>query len=281
MNLKRCLLSLFLLVITVFPTLPATAQDEPACSPEAGTVVRYQIQSAALGQDKYYNLYLPPNWCNLTDLPLVVLLHGMYGNYADWVGSGHIDRTADQLILAGQIQPVIILMPDGDNSFYVDGPDGDYETYIVDELVGAVDAAFPTAATRQTRFIGGLSMGGYGALYLGIRHTDMFSAVAANSPAVLQRNEAPPQMYGASGEYFDERDIITLIQRDGWPRNVRLLTDMGATDGLMPDFLRLLNTLLETQSFKFQIHIWPGAHTWSYWEQHGADYLRFFVPVED
>ena len=92
-------------------------------------------------------------------------------------------------------------MPDGDDSFYVNGSEGDYETYIISELIGAVDQDFPIPAIREARYIGGLSMGGFGALYLGLRHPDMFSAIGAHSPAIF--------------EYADEHYFI-LSLRDPW-----------------------------------------------------------------
>ncbi len=112
---------------------PAHAQDEPACSPDAGTVITRQIDSGALGREKSYAVYLPPDWCALEDLPLLVMLHGLGGNHFDWTSYGKLDATADQLIAAGEIEPLVILMPDGEKSFYLNGATGDFETYIVEE----------------------------------------------------------------------------------------------------------------------------------------------------
>jgi S-formylglutathione hydrolase FrmB len=180
--IRQNILAVCLLALILWPGRLTAAQSGPECPAHSGTVITQRIESKALNQEKSYNVYLPPNWCNLDDLPLLVMLHGWNGDNTDWVNKGHLDETTDRLILGGEIEPLIILMPDGDNSFYVDGPDGDYETYIAIELVNAVDQQFPTAITRETRFIGGLSMGGYGALYLGLRHADMFSAIGAHSP---------------------------------------------------------------------------------------------------
>jgi S-formylglutathione hydrolase FrmB len=192
---SRRVLILFLVVVLLGPVLPIQAQDELPCSPHTGTVITRQIQSEAIGQTKSYNLYLPPNWCELDDLPLLVMLHGLHGDNTDWVDKGHLDDAATTLISAGELAPLIILMPDGDDSFYINGSKGDYETYIIGELIGAVDQNFPTAATRDTRFIGGLSMGGFGALYLGLRHPDMFSAIGAHSPALLGASGDPTSRY--------------------------------------------------------------------------------------
>lgn len=271
MLLNLCLAALLL------PASSAAAQDALPCTPDAGVVITRSIDSAALGQTKQYNVYLPPDWCHLADLPLLVMLHGLDGDHTDWVNKGHLDQAADALILAGEIKPLIILMPDGDNSFYVNGTYGEYETYVVDELIGAVDAEFPTAAARDSRFIGGLSMGGYGALYLGLRHPDLFSAIGAHSPAILRPDQGPPWLYGPHQELFEERDIISLIARDGWPEDVRLWVDIGTSDSLMRGVYNLFGELLSETIAVFEGHVWPGVHDWDYWSRHAPDYLRFYM----
>ncbi len=266
-----------LLVALLLPALTVAAQGEPPCSPDAGTVVTRSLDSAVLGQTKQYNLYLPPDWCHLSDLPLLVMLHGRNGDYTDWVNKGALDQAADMLIRSGEIRPLIILMPDGDDSFYVNGPLGDYETYIVEELLSAVEAEFPTTAARDSRFIGGLSMGGYGALYLGLRHPDLFSAIGAHSPALLMPEEAPYWLYGAQQELFSERDIVNLIMRDGWPPHMRLFVDIGAEDKLMQGVYIFFGSLFGQPLPYFEGHVWPGGHYWGYWSLHAPDYLRFYA----
>lgn len=270
-------LSVLLLAAPLLLALPAAAQDMPPCAPDAGMVITRSIASVALGQTKSYHVYLPPDWCHRTGLPLLVMLHGWDGDYTDWVNQGRLDQAADTLILAGEIEPLIILMPDGDNSFYVDGPTGNYETYVVDELIRAVDADFPTAGTHDSRFIGGLSMGGYGALYLGLRHPDLFSAIGAHSPALLLPQDAPVWLYGSQQERFTERDIVSLIMQDGWPSHIRLFVDIGARDGLMQGVYILFGSLFGQPLPYFEGHVWPGGHDWSYWSGHAPDYLRFYV----
>lgn len=102
-------------------------------------------------------------------------------------------------------------------------------------LAGAVDADFPTATTRERRFIDGLSMGGYGALYLGLKYPDRFSAIGAHSPALFQRGAegAPIGVYGADWSHYDERAPQVIIRRDGWPADMRLCVDIGFGDGFL------------------------------------------------
>ncbi|HEX3050668.1 MAG TPA: alpha/beta hydrolase-fold protein [Aggregatilineaceae bacterium] len=276
----RWISTLILMIMLLACGVDTQAQQETPCTADAGTVITRTMQSEAIGQEKAYNVYLPPNWCKLDDLPLLVMLHGVDGDYTDWVDEGRIDEAADALIQAGEIEPLIILMPDGDDSFYINGEYGDYETYIVSELVGLVDQEFPTAGTRETRFIGGLSMGGYGALYLGMRHPDLFSAIGAHSPAIFRpnQNEVSQYLYGVNAERYEDFDIVSLIERDGWPDGIRVFTDVGNEDGLLGAFFRLNDVLFTRVNVAdYQVHIWPGTHDWAYWSAHAGDYLRFYM----
>jgi len=280
MVMVRWISTLIFVIMMLACGVDTQAQQETPCTADAGTVITRTMQSAAIGQEKTYQVYLPPNWCKLDELPLLVMLHGLYGDYTDWVDEGRIDEAADALILAGEIEPLIILMPDGDDSFYINGDYGDYETYIVSELVGLVDQEFPTAGTRETRFIGGLSMGGYGALYLGMRHPDLFSAIGAHSPAIFRPNQnaVSQYLYGTDAERYAEFDIVSLIERDGWPEEMRIWADVGNEDGLLGAFFRLNNALYPLVNLaEYEVHIWPGGHDWAYWSAHAADYLRFYL----
>lgn len=269
-----------MLIIVLVPTasLIAAPKAQLSCHEDSGIVITREINSTALNQTKEYNLYLPPNWCELSELPLLVMLHGYGGNFTDWVDDGHIDEAADELILAGEIEPLVILMPDGDDSYYVSSEYGDYEPYIVNELVDAVDSEFPTAATRESRSIGGYSMGGFGAMYLALTYPDKFSAVGAHSAAVFQSsNEPPPYVYGPGGEFFSERSPVSLIERNGWPVDIRLFIDMGIDDRLMTSLYYVLTAFDHQPGVEFEAHVWPGGHDWDYWGTHVADYLRFYA----
>jgi len=292
-SFKSSLPVVILLLSLLVAVSPSLAQDgEPPCLPEQGTLLTESIDSQALGQTKEYTLYLPPDWCNSADLPLLVMLHGIDGDNTTWSARGQIHTVADELILAGDIEPLIILMPDGDQSMYISGPAGDYETYIIDELVGLVDATYPTTSDRAQRSIGGLSMGGYGALTLGLRHADMFGAIGAHSPGIVSREElkyVPEEyaamlgtIYGSDMTLFSEYDPYCLITCNGWPEDMRLFVDVGDADPLVgPSVQRFMTFLTEVAQIPHEEHIWPGVHNWDYWGAHTADYLRFYTGVEE
>ena len=117
----------------------------------------------------------PDNYESTKDLPVVYLLHGYGGNYADWVKQAKgFERSADQY-------GIMIVCPDGNNSWYWDSPVDDkykYETYVSKELVKWIDDHYKTLKDRKGRGITGLSMGGHGALYLALRHQDVLGMPA-------------------------------------------------------------------------------------------------------
>jgi enterochelin esterase family protein len=283
MSRRRVVLVCLCAVMVLVPTLSLAAQETPSCDAEQGAVVVRQIKSAAIGLTKSYSVYLPPDWCNLEDMPLLVMLHGWSGDNTDWVAQGHLDTNADRLILAGDIRPLVILMPDGDNSFYLPGAAQDYETYVVEELIGAVEDEFSISSARADHFIGGLSMGGFGALFLSLSHPDLFGAVGAHSPALWSRDDpnAPPFIYGP---HYEDYAPDALLMRAGWPKDMRLFLDVGGTDSLLVGLAYFVSALWtapgELAEVDYQVHIWPGAHNWDYWSAHAPDYLRFYAGID-
>ena len=107
------------------------------------------------------------------------LLHGLLGNYTDWVSQTRIQKWAEEKNLA-------VVMPSGDNAFYFRSrtPWNDYETFIGKELVEITRRMFPLSDKREDTFIAGLSMGGYGALRNGIVFSDTFGYAAGLSAAL-------------------------------------------------------------------------------------------------
>ncbi|MCA1665704.1 MAG: hypothetical protein LC659_15790, partial [Myxococcales bacterium] len=170
-----------------------------------GNVTDAVFHSDALGVDKHYEVYLPAGYERSTKrYPVIYLLHGLGGHETDWVRYGGLAETADAMSL-----PAIVVMPDGDDSFYANSatpaldyeqclagqrgfgsePDmhtycvktANYEDYIVKDLIAHVDRTYRTIAQRRARAIGGLSMGGFGALSLGLRHRELFAAIVSHS----------------------------------------------------------------------------------------------------
>ena len=123
----------------------------------------------------------PDNYAGASALPVVYLLHGFSGNYADWITKAKgFEKAAD-------LYQMIIVCPDGNNSWYWDSPADagyKYETYVAKELIDWVDSKYKTIKSANGRAITGLSMGGHGAMYLAIKHQDVFGAAGTMSGGV-------------------------------------------------------------------------------------------------
>ncbi len=160
----------------------------------AGTVLEGQsFESNALGDTLTYSLYLPEGYdSDSRAYPVVYLLHGYGGSDTDWVRFGDVAHTAGRLIAENLIPPTIIVMPDGENSWYVPSEAfGDVKTAFTEDLIDHIDTTYRTIPERTSRAIGGLSMGGYGAAYLAFSHPDTYAAVGVMSGALFQG--VPPQ----------------------------------------------------------------------------------------
>jgi len=153
-----------------------------------GKVVETQtIQSKVLGKNVNYTVYLPADYStSQRTYPVVYLLHGFTDDNTGWLQFGEINRYADKAIADGIIPPMIIVMPNGDSSFYINSYDGkeNYEDFFVNEFMPAVEKEFRIKAEKKYRGVAGLSMGGYGTLIYALKHPDLFAAAAPFSAAV-------------------------------------------------------------------------------------------------
>ena len=173
-------------------TLAATA------SAAERNVATVEFFSECVGRKLKYNVALPANYDSSDRrYPVLYLLHGFSGNYTQWARFGAPS--------AAKTHELIVVMPDGGNSWYIRwagseaGQKNDWEGAIVKDLVAHVDSTYRTIAAREGRAIGGLSMGGYGAVVLGLRHPDLFCSIGSYSGALnYARNSAERLARGES-----------------------------------------------------------------------------------
>ena len=121
---------------------------------------------------------------------MIYLLHGIFDRYQVWLETFGVPAILDHLIAANEIPELIVVMPNGFNhlggGFYRNSPvSGNWADFVSDDLVGSVDGNFRTLTRTESRAIAGHSMGGYGALHLGMTRPDVFSVVWALSPCCL------------------------------------------------------------------------------------------------
>lgn len=241
------------------------------------------VKSPALKRRADVTFYIPEVAPDEEPLPLVLLLHGVYGSHWAWTLKGAAHRVLQKLIKSGECEPMMLAMPSdglwGDGSGYLHHQHADYAKWIVEE-VPALAAHVEPRTTLSPHFISGLSMGGYGALRLGALFAEKFAGISAHSSITDFR-----QMEGFVEETVDSFKLepdeepgvfeAMLHHRGKLPP---LRFDCGTEDDLI-EYNRVLHADLLHEGIPHTYEEYPGAHTWEYWTEHVADTFRFFTTI--
>ena len=141
-----------------------------------------RLQSSVLGHDVAYSVVLPADADKGMHYPVLYLLHGVGGDHSSWLEYADVAG----MMQRGEMPEMIVVMPDGYLSYYSDAADGSlpYETFFTTEFMQAIDSIHPTLPGRENRVISGFSMGGFGAMTLGLRNPDKFGTVISLSPSM-------------------------------------------------------------------------------------------------
>jgi enterochelin esterase-like enzyme len=275
-----------------------------AAAPAAGQAVDQgqvieglRMKSAVLGRDVSYAVYLPPDYqVSKRRYPVVYLLHGYTDDESGWIQFGEIGPIADRAIAERRIPPMIIVMPDGGVSWYINDVEGKvrYEDMFVGELIPFVDASYRTRADRQYRGVSGLSMGGWGTLIYALRHPELFASCAAFSAAVWtddeivdRKQEDYDRMFGSlfgpglAGKArltphfrkYNPLDLAKTTPQESL-KKVDYYIDCGDDDFLIKGNCAL-NIVLMDRKIPHEFRVRDGAHTWEYWRAGIVDGLAF------
>ena len=202
--------------------------------------------------------------------PVFYLLHGFSDDYTIWSRRTSIERYVAEL-------PLIVVMPDGYNGFYCDAVNGPaFESYLLKDVVGFVERVFPAMRTRNGRVIGGLSMGGYGALKVALKHPDLFCSAVSHSGGLnvaRRKGRDLAHIFGASGRGGKD-DLFAIAEQVDRATLPAIRFDCGTEDHLLADNRRF-HKLLERLAIPHEYEEFPGAHTWTYWDVHVQEALAF------
>lgn len=238
-----------------------------------------EFYSASLKRRMTYRVLLPASYETLPQqsYPLLVLLHGR--NYSTCQREWQANSNFTQLLQGAEI---IVVMPEGDNSYYTNAaqkPEDRYEDYIVQDLMMDVTSFYRIRADRSAHGIGGISMGGWGALNLGIRHPDVFAFVASLS-APLDITSQPfswrrpfnarylRKIFGQEGSRQRAAyDIFKLEKaRAGDLHDTYFFLSCGTGEPLLEPNRRMANAMHDS-SLNYKYTEVPGAHNWNNWNQ--------------
>ena len=264
-------------------------------------LIQMNYLSEALMRTVPVNIILPADKLRFPGMPereekpyrTLYLLHGVLGNYTDWVSGTNIQRWAEEKDLA-------VVMPSGDNMFYVDQREGHnfYGEFIGKELVDMTRKIFPLSRKREDTFIGGLSMGGYGALRNGLKYSETFGCIAAMSSAMIvdglaDRTDDDVPFFIDSRSYaqsvFGDLDkvaesdknpkwLIRKLAGEGKPVPKIFLT-CGTEDSLL-GANRDFRDFLAEQGVEVTYTEGPGGHDWGFWNRSIKNVLEW-LPLEE
>lgn len=242
---------------------PSTVSPPPTPCTTPGRVEYGTLDSAVAGEPMRYRIYLPP--CYDDDdraYPTLYMFGGNVHDDAIWDVLG-LDEAAEAAIMAGEIPPLLIVMPDNGwlANTTTSGPKS-YEGFVIDELIPHIEATWRAQADRDGRAVGGVSRGGYWSLMMAFRRPDLFRSVGAHSPALIDSHAGPaedPAITGATNDLGDLRIWIDIGERDPYLAQARPLHEALSAAGVAHEWL-----------------VNPGTHEEAYWRAHLGEYLRWY-----
>ena len=260
----------------------------------AAEIDSLDIPGTAIGKTYKAAVVLPASYAkSKATYPVLYLLHGGFGHYRDW-----IEKTPDKQLLQRMADwyNLIIVLPEGEIfSYYIDSPvdkGSQFESYIIQDVVPKIDNTYRTNRRSKARTISGLSMGGYGALYLSTRHPDVFCAAGSMSgalnPDMMGWKLSPEAATNIKNAFaailgpmetvdYSDYSIISMtevIKKNG----TKLIFDCGVDDFLIEPNRELHRRLLFNQT-PHDYSERPGGHSWDYWQNSLPHHVLFFYEV--
>jgi len=255
------------------------------------------IQSTILGKEVRYTIYLPYDYERSNRYyPVVYLLHGYTDNDMGWIQFGEAHLLADEAIATQQIPPMILAMPDGGVTWYINNYDNSvrYEDFFIQEFIPHIESNYRIRGEKRYRGVAGLSMGGFGTLIYVLHHPDLFAAGAAFSAAIYTdeefisrseerwaRTESVVYGPGLKGkarltEHFKAHNPIHIVKNSDREkiRSVRIYLDCGDDDFLYKGN-STFHILLRDLEIPHEYRVRDGGHRWSYWRSGLIDGLKF------
>ena len=277
-------------LLPIFLSLAASAQSRTDCN---------AINSRILKRAVHYCVQLPPDYdavdAKQRRYPVLYFLHGLGQNEQTLFNTGGWSLIED-LRRQDKITDFLIVAPDGGRSFYINSADNSlrYSDFFLQEFLPYIESRYRVRPGRQGRAITGLSMGGYGALRFAFAHPELFSAVSAQSAALITQT---PQELSAAGQsngplsrllgpafgqpisppHWKRNSVFALAKTNqAGLRNLAIYFNCGQTDDFgFEDGAAALHQQLQAEAVKHEYHSYPGDHSLTYFLSHMGEVMEF------
>jgi enterochelin esterase-like enzyme len=242
--------------------------------PPYGTIVTDSVVSPSLGgQRRTIVVYLPPTYKTHIGqnkrYPVLYLLHGSPGAAHDWITAGKANQSADTLIALGKIPELIMVLPDGNGrpgatSEWANSYDQRQliESYVVNDVVKYIDMKYRTIPNAAHRAIGGLSMGGFGAMNIAVHHPDIFGSVISLGGYY----HAEGSIWGNNAAYMHKNSPADVLPTNKQAWKLRFFLGAGTQDQPYYADAQQFADELDGLHIPYHFDVQQGYHSWAIWQ---------------
>ncbi|MFZ0773849.1 MAG: alpha/beta hydrolase family protein [Candidatus Sulfotelmatobacter sp.] len=288
----HCCLRIFILFAALFISFPAHAQSRIECNAVNSRILKYPVR---------YCVYLPTSYgasaskLPAQQYPVLYFLHGLGDNEQTLFNSGGW-TLLDDLRRQHKLGDFLIVAPEGRRSFYINSTDSSvrYSDFFLQEFIPRIEAIYRVAQGRSKRAISGISMGGYGALRFAFSHPEMFSAVSAQSAALITESPQELDTAARSGaplgkvlaavfgspidvSHWKDNSPFVLAQKNAaGVRKLAIYFNCGQDDNYgFEKGAAALDEQLRKEGVKHEYRPYPGDHSLAYFLAHFAEVMEF------
>jgi S-formylglutathione hydrolase FrmB len=261
------------------------------------------INSHILKQPVHYCVQLPPAYDHqespVRRYPVLYFLHGLGQNEQTLFSTGGWNVIED-LRRQHKIDDFLVVAPEGKRTFYINSPDGAlrYSDFFLQEFIPYIEAKYRIRPGQKSRAITGVSMGGYGALRFAFAHPEMFSAVSAQSAALITQTPQELSMAGHSGTqlgrvlgpafgeplnvpHWQQNSVFVLARKNqSGLKSLAIYFNCGQQDDFgFEDGAAALHRQLQVEGVKHEYHSYPGDHSLTYFLSHMGEVMEFHSHV--
>jgi S-formylglutathione hydrolase FrmB len=283
---------IFLIFAIVIVPLSVRAQSRIECDALNSRILKYAV---------HYCVYLPASYDSGANnkppqnYPVLYFLHGLGDNEKTLFNSGGWTML-DDLRQQHKLGDFLIVAPEGRKSFYINSADGSvrYSDFFLQEFIPLIEGKYRISKGRNNRAITGISMGGYGALRFAFSHPEMFSAVSAQSAALITESPRELDLAARSGAplgkvladvfgdpiavaHWNANNPFYLARKNAAAlKKLAIYFNCGQNDnyGFEKGAAALHDELLK-ENVKHEYHLYPGDHSFTYFLAHFAEVMEF------